>query len=306
MTLVPSTVKPRKSRGFIALCLTGALALSGGGVALVTLATQSAKATTSVTWATELLGVTTTEAIGFKLTPGAVSVPQYINVTNTGGSGINAHASFAPKDFMPSVPAALEDTEVRVWDATKYGNADPSVAGDSPYWEGTLGDFLDTSYIAEAILRGGQSHQFGIAVATPYDVDANKWLMDNLSESVNNSEAVTLLVQADLDNQSPLSRGSVYDSATGLRTASASLVLDAAAALNDTGSVPASPAWTDDTETFPGSIVRTFYTDPSYTTLIGSILLDASANEGDPGQILDADYDADGTDLALHGLIQAG
>lgn len=304
LTAVPKSAKSRKSRSLIALVVVGSLAL-GGGVAGVTFATQAAKDSTAVTWEQQLIGITATENAAFNLTPGAVPTTQYLDIANTGGTGIKGHASFAPTYFTPTVPAALDDAIVRVWDTAVSGPTDPSEVGTVGYWEGTLREFLNTGFVSNTAIAGGQSAGFGISVATPYDVDTNDWLVGEISESINQSTFVSLIVQADLSEQSALTAGSTFHSTAGLRTAAAALVLDAAAAISS-GSQVVFPSFTEDSDTVPGSIIRTFYTDPSQTTVLGSILLDATKNEGDDGYIVNSDYDGDDTHLDLYGIVQAG
>lgn len=303
-TPVPGTSKKRNSKGAVAIGLAALLAI-GGGIG-VTLATQSSKDSTAVEWETQLLKVTSSETAAFNLTPGVTTPVQQVTITHAGGPNIAAHAGFAATPFIPTAPAALDDTVVRVWDVGVSGEDDPSTDGNGLYWEGTLRDFLNTSFISNTLIRGGESTQFGIAVATPYDVDANDWLMGEIAASINRSEFISLAVQADPTNESDLSKGSIFDGAAGLRTANASLVLAAAADLNGSGPVVGLPAFEDDAQTVPGSVIRTFYTDPSMTTGLGSILLDASKGDGDDGRILNSDYDGDGTHLNLYGIVQAG
>ena len=126
-----------------------------------------------------------------------------------------------------------------------------------------------------------------------------------MAESFSSSEFVSLILQTDSGDESALTVGSTFDSSAGLRTATAALVLNAAAAINSNPQV-VFPSFTEDSDTVPGSIIRTFYTDPTNTTVIGSILLDATKNEGDEGYIVDSDYDGDGTNLDLYGIVQAG
>ena len=311
-TAVPGTSKKRNSKGAIAVSLGLAALVAIGGPAIVngTLAAMMDKGIIQSPITTNILQGDFPENVAFDITPGVDATPQFITVTNSSGDGVLAAAGFAPNAFTPVIPAALNDTEVRVWNVTTEGKDKPwaNANGETGlFWKGTLAEFLDTSFVADRALAPGASQEFAVLMSTPYDVNPNEWspAVAGTNRAVQPVTLTGLVVHAQtVGEESILKNGTTLDGASGMRLGAASLVRDAAATIND---APASTvAWNDDYDTIPGSVIRAFYTDPSFTTGLGTVLLDASKNDGEDGRVINDDYDGDGVHLSATGVVIGG
>lgn len=129
-TAMPGIVTPRKNRKVAALILVGTLAI-GGAVGGATLASQMAAMKQDASYELSRLEIDgNRETLAFNLNEGVVdTIPQTVSITNAGGTGVKAHAGFAPEPYTPLVQAALTDTIVRVWDMDAAGTAKPWLTG---------------------------------------------------------------------------------------------------------------------------------------------------------------------------------
>lgn len=307
-TPMPGVVTKRKNGKVIALCLVGALVVGGGGYA-GTLASQMDAMQQDANYGLSRLVIDgNREPLNFDLNEGVDTTAQLVTITHAGGAGVKAHAGFAPERFDPLVPAALTDTKVRVWEASIAGVDKPWLNDSTQYWEGTLGEYLNTSFVSNKVLASGETTEFYVDIATPYGVDPTTWLMPSgtNAESVNTASVVKLVVGINPQNdESSLSTGSTFDGAYGFRTGVAQELLDAAAPI--VGTTAPMISWEDDTDTLASENqgIRTFYSDPERTQVIGTILLDLTKNEGEDGYVIDGDYDGDGNSLTLFGMPDA-
>lgn len=309
-TAMPGIVTPRNNRKVVALTVAGVL-LVGGTVGGVTYATQMAAMKQDASYELSRLEIDgNRETLAFNLNEGVVdTIPQTVTITNAGGTGVKAHAGFAAEPYTPLVQAALTDTTVRVWDTDAAGTDKPWLTGSDDYWEGTLAEYLATSFVSNKVLAAGETATFAVDMQTPYGVDPVEWQLPNGSnvQETGTSSVVKLVVAVNPENnESSLSTSTTDNPVYGFRTGTASDLLTTAAPL--VGTVAPSVAWDDDITTLAaeGQTIRTFYTDPGRTESIGTILLDNSKQEGDAGYILNADYDGDGTRLSLYGTVEAG
>jgi hypothetical protein len=308
-TAMPGIVTKRKTGKVTAAALICTLAI-GGVVGGVTYATQMAAMEQETTYELSRLEIDgNRETLAFNLNEGAVdTIPQTVTITNAGGEGVKAHAGFAPEPYTPLVQAALTDTKVRVWDMDAAGADKPWLNGSDDFWEGTLGEYLATSFVSNKVLAAGETATFAVDMQTPYGVDPVEWQLP-AGASVREtglSSIVKLVVAVNPENNESSLSTSTTNGAFGFRTGVAAELLTAAAPL--VGTPASNIAWDDDITTLAaeGQTIRTFYTDPGRTESIGSILLDNSKQEGDAGHILDSDYDGDGTHLSLSGTVEAG
>lgn len=309
-TAMPGVVTKRKNGKVIAATVAGAL-LFGGVVGAATLASQMAAMKQDASYELSRLEIDgNRETLAFNLNEGVVdTAPQTVSITHAGGTGVKAHAGFAPEPYTPLVQAALTDTKVRVWDADAVGTAKPWLSGSDEYWEGTLGEYLNTSFVSNKVLSAGETASFRVDMETPFGVDPVEWQLPagSNTQETGTSSVVKLVVAVNPENnESSLSTSTTNDAVYGFRTGNAAALLNTAAPL--IGTVAPNIAWDDDITTLAaeGQTIRTFYTDPSRTQSIGTILLDNSKQEGEAGHILNADYDGDGTHLSLYGTVEAG
>lgn len=309
-TAMPGIVTKRKTGKVAALALVCTLAV-GGVVGGVTLATQMDAMKQEATYDLSRLEIDgNREALAFDLNEGVVdTIPQTVTITHAGGAGVKAHVGFAPEPYTPLVQAALTDTKVRVWDAGTAGADKPWLNGSDDYWEGTLSEYLSTSFVSNKVLAAGETVTFAVDMETPYGVDPVRWQLPDGSnvQETGLSSIVKLAVAVNpATNESSLSTTTTDNAVYGFRTGVAAELLSAAAPL--VGTVAPTIAWDDDIATLAaeGQTIRTFYTDPGRAEVIGTILLDNSKQEGDEGHIINADYDGDGTRLAFYGTVEAG
>lgn len=308
-TAMPGIVTKRKNGKVIAAALAGVLII-GGAVGGVTYATQMAAMEQDTTYDLSRLEIGgNRDTLAFNLNEGATdTIPQTVTITHTGGTGVKAHAGFAPEPYTPLVEAALTDTMVRVWDTDATGAGKPWLNGSDDYWEGTLAEYLSTSFVSNKVLAAGETASFAVDMETPYDVDPVRWQMpegSNVQETGTSSIVKLVVAVNPANNESSLST-STTSGTFGFRTGTANELLTAAAPL--VGAPVSNIAWDDDITTLAaeGQTIRTFYTDPGMTEVVGTILLDNSKQEGDEGYILNADYDGDGIRLSLYGTVEAG
>nr|WP_017202695.1 hypothetical protein [Microbacterium barkeri] len=309
-TAMPGIVTKRKNGKVIAAALAGVLII-GGAVGGVTYATQMAAMEQDATYDLSRLEIGgNRDTLAFNLNEGATdTIPQTVTITHAGGTGVKAHAGFAPEPYTPLVEAALTDTMVRVWDTDAAGADKPWLNGSDDYWEGTLAEYLSTSFVSNKVLAAGETASFAVDMETPYDVDPVRWQMpegSNVQETGTSSIVKLVVAVNPANNESSLSSSTTDNPAYGFRTGVAAELLTAAAPL--VGAPVSNIAWDDDFTTLAaeGQTIRTFYTDPGMTDVVGTILLDNSKQEGDADYILDADYDGDGTRLSLYGTVEAG
>lgn len=102
-TAMPGIVTPRKNRKVAALILVGTLAI-GGAVGGATLASQMAAMKQDASYELSRLEIDgNRETLAFNLNEGVVdTIPQTVSITNAGGTGVKAHAGFAPEPYTRS------------------------------------------------------------------------------------------------------------------------------------------------------------------------------------------------------------
>lgn len=245
------------------------------------------------------------QALSFDLDPGKTTV-QTLLLTNSGQGDADAHFGFAMTEFnIPDTDPAMDDTTVRVRDASPAGDIAPTESRFDI--EVSLREFRDTGFISNRVISPGEKMTVEFTVSTPFDVNAEKW--NNEDGGWTNTKGRITAFSSDIaaNGVSDLTSGLSFDQANGLYTRPAS---DIAAALGVT--VLPSIVYGADAASVRDEVITS--SNPAYDTGARTkrVLLDMYGRAIDfvylneAGELLDGDPNNDGNVYDADGIHQFG
>lgn len=245
------------------------------------------------------------QEMSFDLDPGNTTV-QTLLLTNSGQGDANAHFGVAMTEFsIPDNDPAMDDTTVRVRDASPAGDIAPTESRfDTTV---SLRQFSETGFISNRVISPGEKMTVEFTVSTPFDVNAEKW--NNEDGGLTNTKARITAFSSDIaaNGVSDLISGLSFDQADGLYTRPAS---DIAAALGVT--VLPSIDHVANAASVRDEVIAV--SDPVYETGARTkrVLLDTYGRAIDyvyldeAGELLDGDPNNDGNVYDADGIRQFG
>ena len=245
------------------------------------------------------------QAMAFDLDPGNTTV-QTLLLTNSGQGDANANFGFAMTEFnIPDTDPAMDDTTVRVRDASPAGDIAPTESRFDVTV--SLREFRDTGFISNRVISPGEKMTVEFTVSTPFDVNAEKW--NNEDGGWTNTTGRITAFSSDIaaNGVSDLTSGLSFDQTSGLFTRPSSEI---ATALGVT--VLPSIVYGANAASVRDDVIAS--SNPAYDTgaRIQRVLLDVYGRAFDfvyldeAGELLDGDPNNDGNVYDADGIRQYG
>lgn len=286
-----------------AALLLGLLPSNGGE----TRAARGDAETADVNFTKSLFDLATIEdqVLSFDLDPGKTTV-QTLLLTNSGQGDANAHFGFAMTEFnIPDNDPAMDDTTVRVRDASPAGDIAPTESRfDTTV---SLREFSETGFISNRVISPGEKMTVEFTFSTPFDVNAEEWNNEDGGWTSTKGRITAFSSDIAANGVSDLTSGLSFDQANGLYSRPAS---DIAAALGVT--VLPSIVYGANAASVRDEVIAS--SNPAYDTGARTqrLLLDMYGRVIDyvyldeAGELLDGDPNNDGNVYDADGIRQFG